>query len=97
MSNWSGQIAQHVEEKHASNVYVYHGPGRVTMKAPDFSEYDVVITTCGTLSSDYVPKGKASNNKQPERQLRSTGLNSMHWRYVRKDHTGISAGCLGLG
>lgn len=84
MSNWSGQIAQHVHEKRALSVYIYHGAGRVQMKAPDFSQYDVVITTYGTLSSDYMPKGKGSN-KQPEPQIRSAGLYSMHWRRVVLD------------
>lgn len=79
MSNWSGQIALHVHEKHALSVYRYHGNGCVKMSADDFSKYDVVITTYQTLASDYMP-GKGSSSKQPERKLRSTGLYNMEWR-----------------
>lgn len=50
MSNWSDQIARHMHEKHALNVYTYHAAGRVSMKAADFAEYDVVITTYQTLA-----------------------------------------------
>ena len=84
MSNWSGQIAHHVHDKFALNVYTYHGAGRVQMKAQDFAQYDVVITTYQTLATDYMPKGKAGGSK-PERKLRSTGLYSMEWRRIILD------------
>ena len=38
-----------------------------------------------TLASDYMPRGKGSNNKQLERKLRSLGLYSMDWRRVVLD------------
>lgn len=91
MSNWSGQIAQHVHDSHALRVYVYHAAGRVKMNASDFSQYDVVVTTYGTLSADYMPKGKSSA-KQVERQIRSTGLYSMNWRRVVLDEGKFSKG-----
>ena len=55
------------------------------MKAAEFSEYDVVVTTYQTLASDYMPKGNGGNKKEPERQLRSSGLYSMHWRRIILD------------
>ena len=85
MSNWSGQILQHVREKETLDVYTYHGAGRVPMKAEQFAKYDVVITTYQTLASDYMPKGKGSNTKAPEKKLRSDGLYSMQWRRVILD------------
>ena len=45
MSNWSGQITHHVHKNKALSVYTYHASGRIQMKATDFSQYDVVITT----------------------------------------------------
>ncbi|KAK5125033.1 hypothetical protein LTR85_001224 [Meristemomyces frigidus] len=86
MSNWSGQIAHHVHADKALKVYTYHGGGRVAMKAEDFAEYDVVITTYQTLASDYMPRGKgAASSRQPERKLRASGLYSMDWRRIILD------------
>lgn len=83
MSNWSDQITRHVHEEHALKVYTYHGAGRVHMTAADLSQYDVVITTYQTLTSDYVPRGKGS--KAPEKKLRDSGLYSMQWRRIILD------------
>jgi len=86
MSNWSGQISHHVHEDKALKVYTYHGAGRVVaMKAEDFAAYDVVITTYGTLASDYMPRGNGASSRQAERKLRSSGLYSMDWRRIILD------------
>ena len=85
MSNWTDQIARHVHEKHALRVYTYHGNGRVSsMKAADFAEYDVVITTYQTPASDWMPRGKAGS-KQSQQGLRPTGLYSVDWSRVVLD------------
>ncbi|KAI7547546.1 SNF2 family DNA-dependent ATPase domain-containing protein, partial [Hortaea werneckii] len=84
MSNWSGQIAHHVHDNMALKVYIYHGTGRVSMKAEDFAQYDVVVTTYQTLAMDYMPRGKGAP-KQPEKKLRANGLYSMDWRRVILD------------
>ncbi|KAK3678603.1 hypothetical protein LTR78_001901 [Recurvomyces mirabilis] len=84
MSNWSGQIAHHIRADQALKVYTYHGSGRVKIKAADFQQYDVVITTYQTLAGDYMPRG-SGGSKQPEQQLRSTGLYSMEWRRIILD------------
>ncbi|KAI7561242.1 SNF2 family DNA-dependent ATPase domain-containing protein, partial [Hortaea werneckii] len=84
MSNWSGQIAHHVHENMALKVYIYHGNGRVSMKAEDFAQYDVVVTTYQTLAMDYMPRAKGAP-KQPEKKLRANGLYSMDWRRVILD------------
>lgn len=84
MSNWTDQIARHIHDEHALSVYTYHGPGRVSsMRAADFAEYDVVITTYQTLASDWMPRGKGS--KQPQQGLRASGLYSMEWRRIILD------------
>ncbi|KAK6438488.1 hypothetical protein LTR95_005306 [Oleoguttula sp. CCFEE 5521] len=81
LSNWSDQIKSHVKQSHALKVYTYHGAGRVSMKATDLAEYDVVITTYGTLASDYMPR----KGKKPGSEVRETGLYSMHWRRIILD------------
>ena len=85
MSNWSGQIEQHMHADRALSVYVYHGAGRVPMKAGDFSGYDVVITTYQTLASDYMPKSTGAGVKPPAKKIRSSGLYSVEWRRVILD------------
>lgn len=53
MSNWVTQIAQHVSKNSPLKVYVYHGPGRTRINLGD---YDVVITSYGTLTSEFNTK-----------------------------------------
>ena len=81
MSNWSGQIAQHIKSEHALRVLVYHGSGKKPMSAEDFGEHDVVITSYGTLANEYYPHGK----KDPPAVPRSQGLFSIKWRRVILD------------
>lgn len=81
MSNWSGQIAQHVKADHALRVLVYHGSGKKPMVAEDFGDFDVVITSYGTLATEYCPRGQ----KDPPSVPRPQGLFSMNWRRVILD------------
>ena len=81
MSNWSGQIAHHIKPDKALRVLIYHGSSKKPMKAEDFGEYDVVITSYGTLATEYYPRGK----KDPPSVPRSQGLFSMDWRRVILD------------
>jgi len=53
MSNWAQQIERHVKKENALRVFVYHGSNRKKMTHKEFSDYDVVITTYGTLVSIY--------------------------------------------
>ncbi|KXT04400.1 hypothetical protein AC578_3573 [Pseudocercospora eumusae] len=83
LSNWSGQAQLHTHDDRRLSVYTYHASGRVKMKPEDFSHYDVVLTTYGTLASDFgvVKKGSV----MPERKLRSSGLYSVEWRRIILD------------
>ena len=81
MSNWSGQIAHHVQPDSALRVLTYHGSGKKPMDAQDFGAYDVVITTYGALASEYYPRG----TKNPPSVPRPKGLFSMNWRRVILD------------
>jgi len=51
MSNWEQQIHRHVLEEHMPKVLIYHGPSRQAA-AESLKDYDVVITSYGTLSSE---------------------------------------------
>ena len=75
------QIAQHVKADNPLRVLTYHGTARKAMKASDFADYDVVITTYGTLSTEYLPGG----TKAPQSIPRKSGLYSVHWRRIVLD------------
>lgn len=81
MTNWSGQIAQHVQKEHALQVLIYHGAGKKVMKPEQFQTYDVVITSYGSLTSEYFGK----NAKNPSAVPRATGLYSVDWRRIILD------------
>ncbi|KAL5325706.1 hypothetical protein ACEPPN_006836 [Leptodophora sp. 'Broadleaf-Isolate-01'] len=81
MSNWAQQIERHVKKERNMKVLTYHGSGRKRMTSRDFQEYDVVITTYGTLSTEYLPR----NTKTPEKLPRKEGIFSMNWTRVVLD------------
>ncbi|KAL8685772.1 MAG: hypothetical protein Q9218_007554, partial [Villophora microphyllina] len=81
MSNWSNQIAHHVRPDESLKVFTYHGQSKKqSVSAEQLAEYDVVITTYGTLSTEYMPKGKTG-----EADPRPDGLFSVNWRRVILD------------
>ena len=100
MSNWSGQIAHHVRPEKPLNVLVYHGNSKRKMTVADFAAYDVVITTYGTLTTEYMPRGAKSPPAIPTRH----GLFSMNWRrvildeghHIRNPKSKASIACCGL-
>ncbi|KAL1860404.1 hypothetical protein VTK73DRAFT_7359 [Phialemonium thermophilum] len=51
MGNWEQQIRRHVLEQFAPRVLLYHGASR-QYAADSLQEYDVVITSYGTLSNE---------------------------------------------
>lgn len=81
MSNWSGQIAHHIKPDHALRVFVYHGNNKKPMAAKELQEYDVAVTSYGTLATEYFPRGK----KDPPPVPRPQGLFSVDWRRVILD------------
>ncbi|KAI4223136.1 MAG: hypothetical protein L6R36_005639 [Xanthoria steineri] len=81
MSNWSTQIAHHVDPDHSLKVLTYHGSSRKQMTAEEMAGYDVTLTTYGTLSTEYLPK----NAQVPLPVPRQHGLFSTNWRRVILD------------
>ena len=66
VKQWESEIISRVEEANKLRVLVYHGATRVKASNP-LNDYDVVVTTYGTLSAEY------SNN------ISKSGLFSVHW------------------
>lgn len=80
MSNWVQQIERHVKKENALKVLTYHGSGRKKMTQREFAEYDVVVTTYGTLSAEYF-----AGRKEAKPLPRKEGLFSMKWGRVVLD------------
>lgn len=76
MSNWRDQIFQHVKKDKPLNVLIYHGAGKKEVKNLD--TYDVVVTSYGTLTTEYDPDYE--KRYRPEK-----GLISVHWRRIVLD------------
>jgi SWI/SNF-related matrix-associated actin-dependent regulator of chromatin subfamily A3 len=88
MSNWVQQIERHVKKGKNMKVLTYHGGNRKRMTHREFAEYDVVVTSYGTLSTEYSTKDRAV-----EKIPRRDGLFSTHWaRVVLDEFIGITGG-----
>ncbi|KUJ16374.1 putative SWI/SNF-related matrix-associated actin-dependent regulator of chromatin subfamily A member 3-like 1 [Mollisia scopiformis] len=81
MSNWAQQIERHVKKDSPLKVMTYHGSNRKRMTYRDFGEYNVVITSYGTLSAECFPRGSKTPVKTPDKD----GLFSMKWARVVLD------------
>ncbi|PWY76961.1 SNF2 family helicase/ATPase [Aspergillus heteromorphus CBS 117.55] len=75
IKQWESEIMTKVETSHRMRVLVYHGNARA--KATDnLEDYDVVITTYGTLTSEH---GAMDKNKK------KSGLFSVYWYRIILD------------
>jgi SWI/SNF-related matrix-associated actin-dependent regulator of chromatin subfamily A3 len=80
MSNWVQQIERHVKKERNMKVLTYHGSNRKRMTHREFGEYDVVVTSYGTLGTEY-----SSNGKTAEKIPRKDGLFCINWARVVLD------------
>jgi hypothetical protein len=67
MRQWEKEISRHVHDRHKLGVYLYWGNG----KKADFSllrQYDVVLTTFGTLTSEFKQKDSRRESMLYERE-----------------------------
>ncbi|PYI05494.1 SNF2 family helicase/ATPase [Aspergillus sclerotiicarbonarius CBS 121057] len=75
IKQWESEIMSKVETSHRMRVLVYHGNARA--KATDnLEDYDVVITTYGTLTSEH---GTVDKNKK------KSGIFSVYWYRIILD------------
>ena len=73
MRQWEKEIERHVHARHALKVYLYWGSG----KKADFHrlrQYDVVLTTFGTLTSEFKQKESRRETMLLEREAREPGF-----------------------
>ncbi|KAL1954192.1 hypothetical protein VTO42DRAFT_1548 [Malbranchea cinnamomea] len=77
IKQWESEIESKVAASHRMRVCVYHGQGR-TKHAHDLNDYDVVITTYGTLSSEHAQAMKDADGKR-------TGCFGVHWYRIVLD------------
>ncbi|KAH7390890.1 SNF2 family N-terminal domain-containing protein [Phaeosphaeria sp. MPI-PUGE-AT-0046c] len=69
LRQWEKEIARHVQNRHKLSVYIYWGAG----KKADFAtlrRYDVVLTTYGTLSSEFKQRESRRETMLYEREQR---------------------------
>jgi SWI/SNF-related matrix-associated actin-dependent regulator of chromatin subfamily A3 len=81
MSNWPQQMERHIKGDKALKVFTYHGANKAKkMTSRELGEYDVVVTSYGTLVSELF-RGTKIAGKVPA----ADGLFSMNWRRIVLD------------
>ncbi|KAL4799941.1 SNF2 family N-terminal domain-containing protein [Aspergillus venezuelensis] len=75
IKQWESEIQSKVEKSKRLRVFVYHGTAR-TKSTDRLDDYDVVITTYGTLTSEHTAAAK--NDKK-------SGVFSVHWYRIILD------------
>jgi SWI/SNF-related matrix-associated actin-dependent regulator of chromatin subfamily A3 len=78
MSNWSTQIIKHVKEEHALRIMFYHGTRKQPITPKEIENYDVVISTYDSVSSEW------HSQKKPTLP-RKSGVFSVKWRRIVLD------------
>ncbi|KAI5286232.1 hypothetical protein KEM52_002095, partial [Ascosphaera acerosa] len=79
ISNWRDQIASHVKEEYALDVGIYYEMGKKNAKS--LGQFDVVISTYGTLTTEYRDNRAALKLGAPIKY----GIFGTHWRRVVLD------------
>lgn len=76
IKQWEGEIKDKVEETHKLRVCLYHGTTRAKTSTT-LDKYDVVITTYGTLTSEF--------NSSASDKAKKAGIFALHWYRVILD------------
>lgn len=76
IKQWEGEILDKVEKSHKLRVCVYHGTNRAKT-ARSLDDYDVVITTYGTLTSESATAASEKSKKN--------GIFAVHWYRIILD------------
>ncbi|KAF2266380.1 hypothetical protein CC78DRAFT_513897 [Lojkania enalia] len=78
MSNWSSQMKKHIKKKYALRVMFYHGTRKQPINPETIKDYDVVISTYDSVSSEWYSQ---KSTKLPRR----SGVFSVTWRRIILD------------
>ncbi|KAJ5776213.1 uncharacterized protein N7511_001224 [Penicillium nucicola] len=76
IKQWESEIKDKVEKTHKLSVCIYHGAARAK-NAKNLDDFDIVITTYGTLTSDF--------NSSATDKAKKAGLFSIHWYRIILD------------
>ena len=90
VQNWETQIREHLDNDQMTH-YIYHGQNRTT-NAFDLKKFDVVVTTYGTVASDFRGFAQAS----PLRQLKWFRVILDEAHTIREPKAQQSQACYGL-
>jgi SWI/SNF-related matrix-associated actin-dependent regulator of chromatin subfamily A3 len=78
MSNWSTQMKKHIKPEHALRVMFWHGTRKQSITPKQIENYDVVISTYDSVSSEWYSQKSAT-------LLRKSGVYSVKWRRIILD------------
>jgi SWI/SNF-related matrix-associated actin-dependent regulator of chromatin subfamily A3 len=78
MSNWSTQMKRHIKPEHALRIMFWHGTRKEPITPKQIENYDVVISTYESISSDWYSHKNTT-------LLRKSGPFSITWRRVILD------------
>ncbi|KAF2645809.1 hypothetical protein P280DRAFT_417930 [Massarina eburnea CBS 473.64] len=78
MSNWSTQMKLHIKPEHALRIMFYHGTRKQPITPKSIEEYDVVISTYDSISSEW-------HSQKSTALPRRSGAFSVKWRRVILD------------
>ncbi|OCK82728.1 hypothetical protein K432DRAFT_292616 [Lepidopterella palustris CBS 459.81] len=78
MSNWSTQMKKHIQQKHTLRVLFYHGARKPHINPKTVENYDCVLSTYDTVSSEYWSQNKPT-------VPRKEGVFSVTWRRIILD------------
>ena len=67
IANWEEQIKQHIKPG-TLKYYIYHGAGRIK-DIKKLAEYDLVITTYGSVASEFNHRSKKKQGKYPLEEI----------------------------
>jgi SWI/SNF-related matrix-associated actin-dependent regulator of chromatin subfamily A3 len=78
MSNWSTQMKKHLKEEYALRVMFYHGTRKQPITPKTIGDYDVVISTYESVSSEWYSQKSTTLPRQ-------SGVYSVNWRRIILD------------
>jgi hypothetical protein len=73
MRQWEKEIDRHIDRRHKHSVYLYHGSGK-NVDFAQLRQYDVVLTTFGSLTSEYKQKESRKESMLHEQEAQDSSV-----------------------
>ncbi|KAF8539420.1 SNF2 family N-terminal domain-containing protein [Trichophaea hybrida] len=107
LKQWEREIRKKLKPEHKLSVHIHHGGGKKVKNFSDLAAYDVVMTTFGTIASEYKRKESYDNTPEESRgakpKLLLLGEDARFYRvvideaqYIKNKDTQSSKGCYSL-